>query len=223
MISISKQQYDALIDVAQLIHSERGFPMVYLTPDNYVIKLFYKRRWTSSSRLRPMAKRFELNARALRERDIGTVAVNQVFRCRSVGLDIVTYPFVAGSTVRDLNRETNDFGTMFLRFAEFIAELHLKGVYFKGLHFGNVLWTTERRFALIDVAHMTLRGRPLGISERVKNINNIGRYNADVESIRRIGRHRFLSAYLQKCGLTKIDQDRFLTAVLQSSRLFSET
>lgn len=39
---------------------------------------------------------------------------------------------------------------------QFIADLHDNGIYFRGLHWGNVILMPDNRFGLIDIAEMSI-------------------------------------------------------------------
>lgn len=62
----------------------------------------------------------------------------------------------------------------------FIAGLHEAGVYFRSIHFGNILITSdEPGFALIDFLDMKMMGRPLSLQRRIRNGKPIFRYRED--------------------------------------------
>ena len=59
------------------------------------------------------------------------------------------------------------------------ARLHDAGVYFRGLHFGNVIVDGEVVRGLVDVTDVRFRPWPLGVSARARNFKPFLRYPED--------------------------------------------
>jgi hypothetical protein len=83
-----------------------------------------------------------------------------------------------------------------------MAQLHLTGVYFRSLHLGNVLLQSQGGLALIDVADMRFRNRPLNGSERARNFKHLLRKPEQRAIIERFGMDKFLELYRRSAGYT---------------------
>jgi len=63
--------------------------------------------------------------------------------------------------------------------AQFIAQLHEHGIYFRSLHPGNVVLQPDGTFGLIDILDCSFRwfGRPLNRWQRERNFRHFFRYD----------------------------------------------
>jgi hypothetical protein len=87
--------------------------------------------------------------------------------------------------------------------ARYLAQLHDKGVYFRSIHFGNIIVDEAGAFALIDVADTRFKGRSLGNGERARNFRHLLRYPEDRQALARFGNERFVHEYLQAAHLER--------------------
>ncbi|MBP6421566.1 MAG: toluene tolerance protein [Propionivibrio sp.] len=144
--------------------------------DGTMLKLFRRKRFFSSAAWYPYAQRFADNAAALGKRGVPVPRVIEVMRIPSIARDAVHYHPLPGKTLRELCREglapetEQELKTGFTRF---VIRLHDCGVYFRSLHLGNVVYTTDRRFGLIDIADVRIRGGRLSKNQRVRNLRRL--------------------------------------------------
>lgn len=89
------------------------------------------------------------------------------------------YEAVQGSTLRDLTKDISDPRLLLESFGVFLAELHRKGIYFRSLHFGNVVLQETGEFGLIDIADLRFFGRPLSEYQRKQNFKHLSRPKED--------------------------------------------
>lgn len=147
--------------------------------DGRYLKLFRRKRLFSSALLWPYARRFHVNAGALRERGVRTVATEQLLRIPHIRRTAVIYRPLPGATLRTCLRKAADRGVLLRETGSFLAALHRRGVYFRSLHFGNVIVAATGEFGLIDVADLQLRNRPLGPRQVTRNLRHLMRYAED--------------------------------------------
>lgn len=82
------------------------------------------------------------------------------------------------------------------RLARFVARLHERGVYFRSLHFANLVVVSGGELGLIDVADVAFSSRPLARQSRLRNFEHLWRYREDVEVLETFGLARFVAAYV---------------------------
>ncbi len=199
---ISEEDYSKLIEGARLLEADGHGPKVFLTVDKKICKLFRTKRTFSSALLYPYAQRFADNAAALVDKKIPCVNITGVFNAPHISRNIVIYDFMEGETLRDVLRE--DFSMQLIeQLAGFIARLHQQGVYFRSLHFGNVVIMPSQEFGLIDVSDMKVSKKSLGLAKRVRNFKAMMRYEEDVAYLDRYGFDKFINLYLQESGISK--------------------
>jgi hypothetical protein len=220
MQKLSPQAYKDLTRDSRLLAEDSHGEKVLQRQDGLVIKLFRRKRLLSSAALRPYALRFQRNSEGLRKRDVNTVQVSEVYRCPSIQRDIVTYQYVEGRMLRDAIKQANP--QLVQRFAAFIAELHRKGVYFRSMHLGNVLLLPDGRFALIDVADMSLRPWSLGLWKRLRNFAHLLRYEDDTRLLLRYDFNAFLQSYLANSGMGMLRRSMFTIFLLRRHRYLME-
>lgn len=194
LATITRDEYTRLVDAAELIVADLAGPKVLQLHNGNMIKLFRRKRWISSAMFAPYAIRFVNNAFKLKLLGIPTVTPVALMHCPEVATHIVEYQPLQGELLRGLLKNDRN-GQLFERTARFIARLHRKGVYFRSLHFENIV-SHDDELGLIDVADMKIYRNPLGKSLRQRNFQHFLRYPMDAELIRQFGQERFESTYL---------------------------
>lgn len=190
--------FDALLQRSKVLMKDRHGVKVIATPEGLIMKLFRRKRLLSSALWNPYALRFSRNAARLTELGIPTVEVTGVWRISSLKRHIVAYRRLEGECFRDLDKTQARMENL----AAFVAQLHQKGVFFRSIHFGNILELPDGRFALIDMADLTFRKRPLTAGERLRNLGHLAKYDVDRRALQDFGIERFITLYRQAAGGT---------------------
>ncbi len=154
----------------------------------------------SSALIWPYAKRFVSAVHNLRNKNIPTLQVLDAFRVPSIKRDIVVYQPLEGLSLRSLIRKKTDTKKLMLELARFFAQLHEQGIYFRSIHFNNVIVTGEGSFGLIDVADLHFSSAPLSISKRVRNFNHILHCKEDREAFALVTVDAFLGEYVKNAA-----------------------
>jgi len=191
-------KFDALLESSKVLMKDRHGLKVIATPDGCIMKFFRRKRLLSSALWNPYAKRFAKNAARLTAMGVPTVEVTGVWRIPSLKRHMVGYRRLEGESLRDLEKTPAFFGKL----AAFVSELHEKGVFFRSIHFGNILELPDGRLALIDMADLSFKGRPLTPNERLRNFGHLMKYKEDQEPLEAFGIKRFIALYQQASGLS---------------------
>jgi hypothetical protein len=88
----------------------------------------------------------------------------------------VHYHPLVGKTLREIRQEGLDPDSedrLREAFTRFVIRLHECGVYFRSLHLGNVVYTPEHRFGLIDISDARIRLRRLSKRQRARNLRRL--------------------------------------------------
>lgn len=207
METLSLSEYNGLIEQAtplacELVDGQITHKVLQL-PDHSILKLFRLKRMLTSARLFPHTRRFQNNVARLGALGISTVSLKAVYQIPAIKRTAVHYHFLSGLTLREHCHAAMD-ADLAKRFGQFFASLHKKGVYFRSIHFGNVVLTPDGRLGLIDVVDMRFRRRPLNMGLRIRNLRHLFRYNADVDCLAPL-RHIFIDTY---CQTTQLDHRR---------------
>ena len=201
---ITEQQYEAICRNAQVLQSDSFGIKVLRLADGQIVKSFRRKRLLSSALLYPYAYRFQKNALRLTAAGIRTVKVNRLCYCPSRSRHLVFYEPVPGICLRSHLADASPNCQILKQFAEFFAELHAKGIYFRSFHFGNVFVLPDSEgFALIDMADLSFRSAPLDFTLRLRNFRHLLRYEEDINSLERFGEGRFVAIYARKAGLSE--------------------
>jgi len=179
VISLSRDEYLALREGAEVVEADRFGDKVLRLADGSYFKMFRRKRLISSALFYPYARRFADNARALAERGIPCPDVVRVCRIQSIERDAVNYRPLEGRTLRQIVASGDVAPELRFRFGAFVARLHGLGIYFRSLHLGNVILTPRGDFGLIDIADMTVRRRALGRRLLDRNLRHMCRYGED--------------------------------------------
>lgn len=223
MKRLDRKQYVQLLAAATVIERDRHGEKVLLLPQGELVKIFRRKRWLSTATFYPYARRFVRNARHLAERGILSVRVLEIACCPAVARHLVTYQPLPGATLRQvLSAADTDRRQLLGGFARFVATLHRKGVYFRSLHFGNVIVAPDgSTLGLIDVADLSLCREPLSFRQRARNFRHMLRYRVDKEALGAFGWQDFLDEYLRAAALSERDAQGFLTMLRPLAKLFS--
>jgi tRNA A-37 threonylcarbamoyl transferase component Bud32 len=151
MERLTAEKYRALRRDAEVVERDAHGEKVLRLASGEYLKLFRVKRLFSSARLFPYSRRFARNAETLRQRGIPTVKNVRSLRIPDIKRTGVLYSPLPGKTFRQLDTVDHDTA---LALGEFIASLHLKGIYFRSLHLGNIVLTPEKNLGLIDIADM---------------------------------------------------------------------
>ncbi len=210
MKKIDLATYRQTLASATVIERDAYGEKVLLLPDGNLVKIFRRKRWLSSALFFPYAKRFIKNARRLSEIPIPTLTVQDVCFCRATNRHLVTYQPLPGETLRSRLRESpSELGGLLTELADFIALLHRNGVYFRSVHFGNIIVMPDRQgLGLIDVADMIFKRRTLTVGERSRNFRHMLRYPEDSGFLREFGWEKFVRHYLNASLLSVEEQGR---------------
>ncbi len=184
---IPRNEFDLLIHGARLLEGSIHLPKVYETPDGRIVKLFRVKRWFSTRTIFPPARRFVRNAARLAAAGVPSLHVERVAKAPHLRCQVVVYARLPGLSLRHaLRNATSGEAEDLIRAAgEFVADIHGRGVYFRSMHFGNVLVDPEKRvFSLIDILDLRVMGRPLGLSRRRRNFKHLIRYDEDRQQLR---------------------------------------
>jgi len=202
LMNFSFADYQALVAQSQVIERDAYGEKVLIAPDGNYVKIFRTKKRLSTAALRPYALRFCKNAETLARLGIPTVQVCSVSYCPENRRHLVTYRPLPGETLRSALKKGERQDGLLASFARFLAELHRRGIYFRSIHFGNVIIQPDSNEpGLIDIADMRIRRRPLGAGARARNFRHFLRYREDVHALEAFGLERFLNIYLEAADL----------------------
>ncbi|MCM2265305.1 MAG: hypothetical protein NDI73_08955 [Desulfuromonadales bacterium] len=196
--------YRTLVDCSKIIERDGFGEKVLQTPDGLMVKIFRRKRLLTTATVFPYALRFVRNVTLLSERGVATVEVLDYAYCPPLRKHLVIYRPLPGMTVRQaLQCRACDPAELLTAVSRFVADLHRKGIYFRSLHFGNIIVSPgEGQLGLIDVADMTFRRWSLGSRLRERNFRHMLRYHEDTASMREFGWSRFIELYLEAAHLS---------------------
>jgi hypothetical protein len=84
--------------------------------------------------------------------------------------------------------------------AEFVCGLHARGVYFRGLHLGNIILRPEGGLGLIDVQDIRFLGQPLGRRRRERNLGILCAHPGDLAYMLQGHWSELVMAYCRAAG-----------------------
>lgn len=180
MKKLSQDEYLVKRHRAEVVEADGFGDKVLYLPDGTYFKLFRRKRLISYSLVFPYAKQFALNALKLKKLGIPTVTVIDVYRIPSVQRTAVHYDALEGCILSSLSCKFDE--DLMFKFGEFLRYLHDNGVYFRSLHFSNVVLTPENNIGIIDIADIYFKEfltRSLSLRLRVRNFKHIFRYAED--------------------------------------------
>jgi len=194
MKNLALDEYNQLTRSSTVLAEDGYGKKVILLQDQSIIKLFRIKRFFSSATIYSPARRFARNAEKLKHFKILTVTIIDVFRIKAIKRTAVHYLQLEGLTVREYLQTTVADDDFFEHLGQFLACLHNQGIYFRSAHFGNIVYTPDRKFGLIDISDMKISPSSLNQNKRLRNLKHIFRLTEDLELIQQT--EAIQSAYL---------------------------
>jgi len=216
MKTINKEDYQALLEDAEVLAADGHGEKVLKLKNNHIIKLFRRKRLFSSALIYPYAKRFSNNVAQLTKLGIPTVSHVSVFLVPSISRIAVEYQPLPGDSLDDIIQKKQFGDELIQQFATFLAQLHNLGVYFRSIHLGNVISTPENKLGLIDVSDMKIYSRALPAALCARNIRHFCRYPAHVEALFPQGqKNLFMASYLETLNVSDKKKRQYQSALVK--------
>ena len=195
MRNLTSDEFKQLTENAiTLADDEYGKKVLELT-DHSIIKLFRVKRLISQATVYSPARRFARNAKRLKQLNIPTISLIDLYNIKSIERTAVHYHQLEGITVREYLQSKPAEEEFLSKLGEFLALLHDKGIFFRSAHFGNIIVTPDMSFGLIDISDMSISRFSLGYFKRLRNLKHIFRLKEDIELIQQS--QTIEKAYLQ--------------------------
>ena len=194
-------EYSELINQSRLIEKDLWGVKVLETPDNRIIKIFRLKRLLSTAYFFPYALRFKWNAKGLKKKGFETVTVDKIVYCREKQRHVLSYQKIPGQPVKYFLEKNKDDKVLIKKLIAYISLLHDKGVYFRSLHFGNIIVKPNGDFALIDISDMKFFPLKLSTNLRIRNWKHLLKYDFEKSIIETYGWDVFFDEYADFCSL----------------------
>lgn len=163
------------LQYANVLESDPSGIKVIQLKDGRILKFFRVKRLLSSAQLFPYSKSFCRNAKRLNYLNIPTVKIIKHYSLANRKLSAELYQPLEGISARQLMLAQKLTQAHCEALGQFIADLHDNGIYFRGLHLGNIILMPDNRFGLIDIAEMSIYPWCLGCKRRFRNFDRFWR------------------------------------------------
>ncbi len=212
-VPVSKQQYYELIEQNTILEGDTWGVKVLETSDDQIIKIFRLKRLYSTAYFFPYALRFKWNARCLKKKGIETVEVQQISYCQDEQRHLLSYKKIPGQPIEAILKSNQDHTAIIKQLVGFIAYLHEQGIYFRSLHFGNIIVKPDGQFALIDITDTKFNPFKLSLHQRIRNWKHMLKYDFERSIVETYGRDAFFSEYAERAALTAEQLQSLKTAL----------
>lgn len=183
-----------------------------------ILKIFRVKRLISSARFFSYARRFCRNAERLQVLGIPTVFVKELFHLSGSTSTAVLYAPLQGKTLYQLLRQNQLDLALSTQLGHFVAKLHATGIYFRSLHFGNVVLTDDGELGLIDIGDMRFLAIDLGASRRLRNFKQFRKAKQGIQLMNVEERRALMQGYLDAANVSHVSPfGRKLSAMLDSA------
>jgi len=199
MRNLTLDEFNQLTQNSTVLADDEHGKKVLELPDHTIIKLFRVKRLISQATIYSPARRFARNAHKLERLNIPTITLIDLYNFKSIQRTAVHYQQLEGLTVREYLQSNPVEDEFLIRLGQFIAQLHDKGIFFRSAHFGNIIYTPDKRFGLIDISDMSISPFSLGIIKRLRNLKHIFRIEEDIGFIQHS--QAIEQSYLQHCNI----------------------
>ncbi len=188
------------------LHAKLGPKVIQLNTSEY-IKVFNAKPGLSKRRWFPKYQIFVDNAFYLKKLGFRTIEVTCIYHLPHINAHAVRYNTLPGDDFRHMFRSDTKMGIELL--INFLVLLHQAGIYFHGMHLGNVLYDKKEGFGIIDMADLSFHTTPLRIDLRVRHLKRLLSYHQDHAYFASLGLESILSLYLERAALSPFSQRLF--------------
>jgi tRNA A-37 threonylcarbamoyl transferase component Bud32 len=177
---ISIAEFNAIMSQRlEVLEQDRFGIKVIKLANGHIFKVFRVKRWWSGANVYSYAQRFSRNIYRLKRRNIPTPTMQALYRIQGTGLSAVEYIPLAGETIKDLVKTGKLTPEIAFKVGAFMAKIHDLGIYFRGLHIGNIVLTPANELGLIDVSELSIYNYKLGAYRRLRNFARFWREKQD--------------------------------------------
>jgi hypothetical protein len=178
MRSVPAEELECWIAGGQVLERDARGPKVIKLIDGRFLKIFHTRRAAPLARLQPPAQKFARNALLLQQQGFAVPCIAEVLWIdRQNGLSACLYHPLEGRSLEQLLKANPAAIEQLLpELARFIFQLHVKRIYFRSLHLGNILLLSEGRFGLIDFLDLRRKMLPLTRWQIRRNFRHLENY-----------------------------------------------
>lgn len=200
--ALTTEMFAAYVQSSEVLEQDAHGVKVVKLNNGHIFKIFKIKSFFSITHIYSYARQFCSHANQLKKLNIPTVTVVKLFHLIGTNKSAVEYQPLEGLTLRQLaqNQQFND--DLLDKLGSFIATLHAKGVYFRSLHMGNIVLTSDRVFGLIDIADLKVHKKPLGYYKCLRNFQHFFRIKNDIQTIDKNDWRVFVNAYIKKSTLS---------------------
>lgn len=199
---------EALMADAIILSSHAVFgPKVFILPFGDIIKVFNPKSGFTRRHWHPKYLQFIENAAALHAHHIKTVTIHHIYHFKDRDAYAVRYTPLPGRDLRSLMAQNTD--ALMPVLLDFMASLHEKGIYFRGLHLGNILLCDSGGLGIIDMADMRFKRWSLGMQARVRNIAHMVKRPEDRGLFQAYGLDKLLAQYCDIARITGLHRTWF--------------
>ena len=171
-------------------------------------KVWHRRELLTSDRVIPYHQRFRRALETLRALDVRVPSYRAHGHVLGGKARFVIYEPLPGLPLRACYDDVN-----IPDLAELVCSLHARGVYFRGLHLGNVILGADGTLGLIDVQDIRFLQGPLGWRRRERNLGILCAHPADLALMQEGLWSELVMAYCRSAGFSVADAARMRARV----------
>lgn len=197
-------------------HAICGPKVIRLSTGEY-IKVFNAKSGFTRRRWFPKYQAFVHNSQQLLQYGFHTLTITHLYYLPHINAYAVRYDSLPGDDFRHVFKKDPAQGLEPLM--DFVVSLHEKGVYFHGMHLGNILFDKDGKFGIIDMADLSFHRAPLRMDLRVRQLRRLLRYHQDQPYFESIGIESVVSLYMEKSGFSRLRKQFFRLFLCVHQRL----
>ncbi|MBA3660989.1 MAG: hypothetical protein H0W64_04630 [Gammaproteobacteria bacterium] len=220
MDSLTSSAFNAIIyDTQNIVYRTQApgyFPKVVENNDAIIRVFLRKDKFFSSDRIKPRALKFYENARKLLAYGFNAPVISQFASCQAMQAHLIKYKKIPGEDLRTILAVEPNV-KIIKSIIHFIAMLHEKGVFFRSIHLGNLIWH-HNEIHLIDITDVQFKSRPLHIYERYRNLKHIFDNKEDQAFWQHFTLTRFLEIYTESMQSSQFLRKIFFHRLLKKNK-----
>lgn len=195
---------------------------VVRTIDGKIAKTFRSKKFFSSDKFSLRPQRFINAVQKLTDLSIPTVRDAQLYWVPCMKRHLVHYQPLEGEELRNFFAQNGYQSQMVSKWIEFLASIHDRGVYFRGINFSNVILRPDGEFGLIDVDSARVFDHSLSTDFRARNLKHPLAHSQDQKILCQFGLDNWLIQYMDKARISQAEAQYFLERVRKQHPLLAK-
>ncbi|MAM69795.1 MAG: hypothetical protein CMP91_01445 [Gammaproteobacteria bacterium] len=195
LIKMSREDYNGILEGSRVIEEQHVRNLIHHLRNDALMRVLPL--GSTSFFVPPPMRLFDENSRLLREKGIGSVTVEAIYKIKKADFTAAVYFPLPGISLHHMKRESLPLHEL----AGFIAEVHQKGFFFTEIRLDK-LYFDDKDFYIANPENIKVFPTSVCYADRYNNISTL----LNKMEITQLQRNQFIKDYTEVAGLKNVTE-----------------